>query len=215
VVCDEARSRPQMAAKETRQSQTLGKSLTRPLGPGGSSGCHGERKVIREMDVLLRDVPEQVVITEQRMVDQAALESWLPGAMSRVLKAAGDAAAGTIDQPHLERDHLPREPVFIVIYEGNPNEGETAVECCTPLRAGVPAPADAASRLVPAHREAYSRVTKSVVESGQIGNVYVAIEQWIGSNGLNVAAAPRETYWTDFSAAGGNDVVFDVAFPVR
>lgn len=167
------------------------------------------------MDVLVRDVPEQLVITEQRMVDQAALESWLPGAMSRVLKAAGDAAAGTIELPYLQRDHLPPEPVFIVIYEGNPNEGETAVECCTPLRAGIPAPADAASRVVPAHREAYVRATKSVVESGQLGDVYVAIEQWIGSNGMDIAAAPRETYWTDFHAAGGNDAVFDVAFPVR
>jgi hypothetical protein len=167
------------------------------------------------MDVLVRDVPEQVVITEQRMVDQAALESWLPGAMSRVLKAAGEAAAETIDQPYLEREHLPREPVFIVIYEGNPNEGETAVECCTPLRAGVLTRADAASRVIPAHREAYIRVKKSLVESGRIGDVYVAIEQWIGSNGLDIAAAPRETYWTDFYAADGSDVVFDVAFPVR
>jgi effector-binding domain-containing protein len=139
------------------------------------------------MDVLVRDVPEQVVITEQRMVDQAALES----------------------------DHFPPEPVFIVIYEGNPNEGETAVECCTPLRAGVAAPADAASRVIPAHREAYSRVTKRVAESGRIGDVYVVTEQWIGSNGLEIAAAPRETYWTDFYAASENDVVFDVAFPVR
>jgi hypothetical protein len=167
------------------------------------------------MDVLLRDVPEQVVITEQRMVDQAALESWLPGAMSRVLKAAGDAAAGTVGQPYLQRDQFRGEPVFIVIYEGNPNEGETAVECCTPLRAGVPAPADAASRAIPAHREAYVRVTKNTVESGHIGHVYVAIEQWIGTRKMDVVAAPRETYWTDFYAAGGNDVVFDVAYPVR
>jgi hypothetical protein len=167
------------------------------------------------MDVQLRDVPEQVVITEQRMVDQAALESWLPEAMPRVHKAAGDAAAGTIEQPYLQRDHLPEEPVFIVIYEGNPNEGETAVECCTPLRAGVSAPADAASRSIPAHREAYVRVAKSTVTSGHIGDVYVAIEQWIASQELDIAAAPRETYWTDFFAAGENDVVFDVAFPVR
>ena len=132
------------------------------------------------MDVLLRDVPEQVVITEQRMVDQAALESWLPGAMSRVHKAAGDAAAGTVGQPYSAARTIPDEPVFIVIYEGNPNEGETAVECCTPLQAGVPAPADAASRAIPAHREAYVRVTKSTVESGHIGDVYMAIEQWIG-----------------------------------
>ena len=167
------------------------------------------------MDVLLRDVPEQVVVTEQRMVDQTALENWLPGAMSRVLKAAGDAAAGTVDQPYLQRDHLPDEPVFIVIYDGNPNQGETAVECCTPLQTGIPAPADAASRAIPAHREAYVRVAKSTVESGHLGDVYVAIEQWIGSNGLDIAAAARETYWTDFYAAGGTDVVFDVAFPVR
>lgn len=167
------------------------------------------------MDVLMRDVPEQVVVTEQRMVDQAALESWLPGAMSRVLQAAGDAAAGTIDQPYLQRDHLPAEPVFIVIYEGNPNEGQTAVECCTPLQTGVPAPADTAVRAIPAHREAYVRVTKSTVTSGRIGDAYVAVEQWIGSNELEIAAAPRETYWTDFYSADGNDVVFDVAFPVR
>jgi hypothetical protein len=167
------------------------------------------------MDVLLRDVPEQVVITEQRMVDQAALEEWLPGAMARVHKAAGDAAAGSVEQPYLRRDHAPDEAVFVVIYEGNPNEGETAVECCTPLRAGRTAPADAASRTIPAHREAYVRVPKNVVESGHLGDVYVTIEQWIASKGLAVAAAPRETYWTDFFAADGKDEVFDVAFPVR
>jgi effector-binding domain-containing protein len=172
-------------------------------------------KELLDMDVLTRDVPEQMVISEQRMVDQAALERWLPGAMSRVLEAAGDAAAGTLDQPYLERDHLPREPVFIVLYEGNPNDGETAVECGTPLRAGAPAPAEAAARVIPAHREAYCRVTKSMVESGRIGEVYVAIEKWISDSGMQVAAAPRETYWTDFYAAGGDDVVFDVAFPVR
>lgn len=167
------------------------------------------------MNVLVREVPEQLVITEQRMVDQAALEAWLPGAMSRVLKAAGDAAAGTVDQPHLQRDHFADEPVFIVIYEGNPNEGETAVETCTPLRTGAQAPADAASRVIPAHREAYVRVAKATVQSGRIGEVYMAIEQWIGGNGLDIAAAPRETYWTDFYAADRNDVVFDVAYPVR
>jgi hypothetical protein len=167
------------------------------------------------MDVQVRDVPEQVVITEQRMVDQAALESWLPGAMARVHKAAGDAAAGTVDQPYLDRDHVANEPVFIVIYEGNPNEGETAVECCTPLRAGSQAPADAASRTIPAHREAYVRVTKNTVVSGRLGDVYLTVERWVGSNGLDIAAGPRETYWTDFNRADGDDVVFDVAFPVR
>lgn len=167
------------------------------------------------MDVELREVPEQIVVTEQRMVDQAGLEKWLPEAMPRVHKAAGDAAASTADQPHLLRDHVPAEPTFIVIYDGNPNDGETAVECCTPLRAGSQAPAHAASRTIPAHREAYVRVRKNIVVTGHVGDVYVAIEQWIASNGMNVAAAPRETYWTDFFDADEDDLVFDVAFPVR
>ena len=166
------------------------------------------------MDVRTREVPEQVVVTEQRMVDQEALERWLPGAMARVHKAAGDAAAGTAEQPFLLRDHVADEPVFIVIYEGNPNEGETAVETCTPLRAGSTAPG-AATRTIPAHREAYVRVQKRTVQSGDIGEVYVAIEGWIESHGQEIAAAPRETYWTDFFGAAADDEVFDVAFPVR
>lgn len=166
------------------------------------------------MDIQLREVPEQIVVTEQRMVDQKALEQWLPGAMSRVRKAAGEMAAGTADQPYLLRDHVAGEPVFIVIYEGNPNEGETAVECCTPLRAGGTAPDGVATRSIPAHREAYVRVEKRTVQSGKIGDVYVAIGEWIEGQGLEVAAAPRETYWTDFFSAAEHDEVFDVAFPV-
>jgi hypothetical protein len=167
------------------------------------------------MDVQMRDVPEQTVVIEQRMVDQAALSPWLQEAMPRVHRAAGDSVASTADQPYLLRDQFPDEPVFIVIYEGNPNLGETAVECCTPLRAGTTAPADTPSRTIPAHREAYVRVIKSTVESGHIGDVYEGIQEWIGANDLEVAAAPRETFWTDFFDADGNDAVFDVAFPVR
>jgi effector-binding domain-containing protein len=166
------------------------------------------------MDVRMREVPEQTVVTEQRMVDQKALEQWLSEAMPRVHKAAGDMAAGTADQPYLLRDHVADEPVFIVIYEGNPNEGETAVECCTPLRAGSTAPDGVATRSIPAHREAYVRIEKRTVQSGKIGDVYVAIEKWIEDQGLEVAAAPRETYWTDFFSAAADDEVFDVAFPV-
>lgn len=167
------------------------------------------------MDVRTREVPAQVVVVEQRMVDQKALEEWLPGAMARVHEAAGDAAAGTDKQPHLLRDHVASEPVFIVIYEGNPNEGETSVECCTPLRADAAAPDGVASRTIPAHREAYIRVPKRTVESGATGDVYMEIEKWIDGQGLQIAAAPRETYWTDFFDAAADDEVFDVSFPVR
>jgi hypothetical protein len=162
------------------------------------------------MEIRTRDVPEQHVVTQQRSVDQAGLEAWLPGAMAAVAATATAAGGvlGTTAWPYLDRTGAD-QPVFVVIYEGNPNEGETPVEVCAPI-----ADAAAATRTVPAHREAYVRVTKEQVLTGALGGVYAGIEKWIGEQGLVVAAAPRETYWTDFPAAGAQDPVFDVAFPV-
>jgi hypothetical protein len=160
------------------------------------------------MEIQLRDVPEQRVVSETRSVEQAELEAWLPGAMARVAERARAAGGllGTTDWPFLERSG-PDEPVFITIYEGNPNEGPTPVEVCATVAAG-------GDRTIPAHREAYARVTKNDVTSGSLGGVYEGIEKWISDHGLTVARAPRETYWTDFGDAAGEDEVFDVAFPV-
>jgi len=77
-----------------------------------------------------------------------------------------------------------------------------------------PSVATGGDRIIPAHREAYARVTRSHVTSGALGGVYEAIEKWIAANGLAVARAPRETYWTDFPSAAADDDVFDIAFPV-
>jgi effector-binding domain-containing protein len=160
------------------------------------------------IEVRVRDVPEQHVVTETREVDQAGLEAWLPGAMARVAERARREGRllGTANWSFLDRPGAD-EPVFLTIYEGNPNEGPTPVE----VAATVPAGGD---RTVPAHREAYVRVTKHQVVAGELGGVYEAIEKWISERGLSVAAAPRETYWTDFMAAAESDEVFDVAFPV-
>jgi hypothetical protein len=159
------------------------------------------------MEVRLRDVPEQHVVSEVRNVDQAALEAWLPGAMARVADRARAAGGllGTPDWPFLDR--AGDAPVFLTIYEGNPNEGETPVEVCATVAAG-------GDRTIPAHREAYARVRKSQVTTGQLGGVYEGIEKCISDHGLAVARAPRETYWTDFGEAADDDEVFDVAFPV-
>lgn len=167
-------------------------------------------------DVQLRDVPEQLVVTEQRNVDQEALEKWLPGAMSRMHDAAEKlgGVVGTADLPHLLRDHLANKAVFLVLYEGNPHEGAVPVECCAPVRAGQKT-SDVPTRVIPAHREAYVRVTRDLVESGRLGSVYDAVEQWVGTQGLEVTGAPRETFWTDFFGAEATDEVFDVAWPVR
>jgi hypothetical protein len=159
------------------------------------------------LEVRMRDVPAMAVVSEVRSVDQAALEAWLPGAMARVAQRATEAGGllGTGDLPFLERSEP--APVFVTVYEGNPNDGPTQVEVCAPVVAG-------GDRTIPAHREAYARVVKRQVTGGELGGVYEGIEKWITAAGLRVARAPRETYWTDFPAAGADDEVFDVAFPV-
>ncbi|MEV0568213.1 GyrI-like domain-containing protein [Dactylosporangium sp. NPDC050588] len=161
------------------------------------------------MEIQLRDVPELHVVTEVRTVGRAELEAWLPGAMARVAKRARTAGGllGTADWPFLERSGRPDEPVFVTVYGGNPNDAPTPVEVCATVASG-------GDRTLAAHREAYARVTRSDVTSGALGGVYEAVERWIAGKGLTIAGAPRETYWTDFSAAAPGDEVFDVAFPV-
>ena len=161
------------------------------------------------IEIRVRDVPEMRVVSETATVDQAGLEAWLPGAMARVAERARAAGGllGTAAWPFVERPADPDEPVFVVIYEGNPNEGPTAVEVCATVAVG-------GDRVIPAHREAFARVTKSQVTGGELGGVYEAVEKWVVDNGLAVARAPREVYWTDFPAAAAGDEVFDIVFPV-
>ena len=161
------------------------------------------------VEIRVRDVPELHVVSETRSVDQAALQAWLVDAMARVAERARATGGplGTAHWPFVERPGDPDEPLFVAIYEGNPNEGPTAVEVCATVAAG-------GDRVIPAHREAFARVTKSQVTGGELGGVYEAVEKWVVDNGLAVARAPREVYWTDFPAAAAGDEVFDIVFPV-
>jgi effector-binding domain-containing protein len=73
---------------------------------------------------------------------------------------------------------------------------------------------DVAVRREDAHREAFVRIKKAQVDYPQILSAYDAVAQWIGKEGRSVTASPREVYFTDWDAAGPNDEVCDVAFPV-
>ena len=153
-------------------------------------------------EIRQRDVPEQVVLTEQRHVKVTELSDWLGEATGR-LEAAAERLGGAV------------APCFVV-YHGEVNEdGDGPVEVCLPIGAAPPAPAGVAVRKEPAHREAYTRLTRAQVEFPQILSAYDAVAQWVGVNGLTVADAPREVYFADFAAAGPGDQVCDVAFPVR
>jgi len=160
----------------------------------------GEEGSFEMYEIHERDVPEQVVLTEQRHIRVQELDEWLPVAIGRLVETA-EANGGIA------------APVFVV-YHGEVNEdSDGPVEVCVPVTAEVDA-ADTAIRREPAHREAYTRIKKAQVEYPQILSAYDAVASWIGSEGRTVAGSPREVYFTDFMAAAPTDEVCDIAFPV-
>jgi hypothetical protein len=151
-------------------------------------------------DIQQRDVPEQTVLTEQRSVRAGELVGFLNAARERLTRSA--------------QDHGGVAGSWFVVYDGQVSEeAPVAVEVCVPI-AGEPA-ASVATRTEPAHREAYVRLRKEQVVFPEIQSAYVAVDQWVREQGLTVADAPREVYFTDFDAAAPTDEVCDVAFPIR
>jgi DNA-binding transcriptional MerR regulator len=148
-------------------------------------------------EIQERDVPEQLVLTEQRHVRVPELSEWLPGAIGRLVETA-QAGSGVA------------APVFVV-YHGEVNEdSDGPVEVCVPVEEANESP----TRVEPAHREVYTRITKAQVEYPQILSAYDAVAQWIEGEGRSVAGSPREVYFADWDAAGPTDEVCDIAFPV-
>jgi DNA-binding transcriptional MerR regulator len=158
----------------------------------------GDEGSFEMFDVQERQVPEQLVLTEQRHVNAGELPEFIGSAGQRLMKTA-DAHGGVTG------------PMFVV-YHGEVNEdSDGPVEVCLPIEA---ADADAATRREPAHREAYVRLVKAQVEYPQILSAFDAVAGWVGTHGLTMAAAPREVYFADWDAAGPDDEVCDVAYPV-
>ena len=151
-------------------------------------------------EIRQREVPDQVVLTEQRHILVPELSAWLGEAMVRLEKAAQTfgGVAG---------------PSFVIYYGEVSEDSDGPVEVCLPVDATVDASAPVAMRLEPAHGEAYTRITKAQVEYPQILSAYDAVAQWLGAKDLR-AGPPREVYFADFAAAAPTDEVCDIAFPV-
>jgi DNA-binding transcriptional MerR regulator len=162
----------------------------------------GDERRFEMYEIREREVPEQLVLTEQRHLKVDELPGWLPTAIGRL---AGSAAGhGGVAGP------------IFVVYHGEVNQdSDGPVEVCVPVDPAQGASSDMATRREPAHREAYVRLTKAQVEYPQILSAYDAVAQWIGSHGRSIEGSPREVYFTDWNAAGPADEACDVAFPVR
>ena len=149
-----------------------------------------------------RDVPEQLVLTEQRHVKAAELPDWIRAAGGRLTTAA--AGHGGITGP-----------AFIVYHGPVSADSESLVEVCVPIGNEQGNGVDAAMRREPAHREAFVRIIKAQVKFPEIQQVYRAIAKDLESRHIETTDAPREVYFKDFYSARPSDEVCDVAFPIR
>ncbi|MFJ6074434.1 MerR family transcriptional regulator [Streptomyces sp. NPDC093065] len=156
------------------------------------------------------DVPEQVVISESRHVLADELPAWIGASLGRLEEAARDCG-GVTAAP------------FVLYHSDVSEESDGPAESCVPVADEAAARAWSEERgrarltrvrVEPAGRLAYTRITKAQVAYPQILAAFGAVEEWIAARGLTVTGPCREVYFADWEAAGPEDPVCDVAFPV-
>lgn len=166
------------------------------------------------------EVPAQVVITETRHTLANELPAWIPAALGR-LEAAARECGGVAGAP------------FVVYYAEVSMESDGPAEACVPVADEAAArawaerhgrPRETKVRVEPARTLAYTRISKAQVAHPQIVAAFEAVERWVARQGgpggaqegaLEYDGPCREVYFADWDAAGPEDPVCDVAFPVR
>jgi DNA-binding transcriptional MerR regulator len=152
--------------------------------------------------VETRDVPEQHVATITRNLTVGGLPAFIMDGYGHLAKHLTDADAA-------------RAGAFFVIYHGEVNDdSDGPVELCLPYRGDVRANGEIAVRTEPAHREAFTTITRAQVAFPTILDAYEAVETWIKREGHEMTASPREIYFTDADVAP-DEPFCDIAFPIR
>ncbi|MEV5487858.1 MerR family transcriptional regulator [Streptomyces bobili] len=174
------------------------------------SGRNSEMYATFEVETV--EVPAQVVITEKRHMLADELPAWIGASLGRLEEAARAACGGGAGSP------------FVVYHSEVTQESDGPVESCVPVVdeaaarawvAGLGRGREVAVVVEPARRLAFTRISKAQVAHPQILSAFEAVEAWMKREGLEYDGPCREIYFADWAAAGPEDPVCDVAFPVR
>ncbi|MFD8724580.1 MerR family transcriptional regulator [Streptomyces sp. NPDC059629] len=171
----------------------------------------GSSEMYETFAVETVEVPAQVVITETRHTLADELPAWIGASLGR-LEAAARECGGVTGAP------------FVVYHAEVSMESDGPAEACVPVADEAAARAwaerhgrawETKVRIEPACTLAYSRIRKAQVAHPQILAAFEAVEHWIAErDGLEYDGPCREVYFADWDAAGPQDPVCDVAFPV-
>ncbi|MGW1673809.1 MerR family transcriptional regulator [Streptomyces sp. NPDC002324] len=156
------------------------------------------------------DTAPQVLLTQSRHTLADELPAWIGASLGRLEEGAA-ACGGSTGAP------------FVVYHSEVSMESDGPAEACVPVADESAARAWAAEygrsretkvRVEPAGRLVYTRISKAQVAHPQILAAFEAVERWIAGQGLEISGPCREVYFADWEAAGPEDPVCDVAFPV-
>ncbi len=151
--------------------------------------------------VAERDVPAMTVICEQRHVNAIELPAWLQRRTAYLVDIA------------LQHGGLPHH-VFVV-YHGEVSEDSNGpVEICVPVDGERAAGLLVPTRVEPAHREAFTTLSRQQAAYPRILTAYDALEQWAVLHQRQATGPPREIYAPEFLHAAPDDQVLDVAYPI-
>jgi effector-binding domain-containing protein len=154
-------------------------------------------------DVQTREVLAQDVISVTRSLTVKDLEQFIIDSC-RELHA------------QIERSGAKRDGPWLAIYHGEVNEdSDGPVEMAVPVVGSVELDVDTKRRTEPAHREAYTTITRAQTDFPGILDAYAAVERWIERQGREIADSPREVYFNDDPEPAAESPFCDVAFPYR
>jgi hypothetical protein len=153
------------------------------------------------MDVKLRDVDAQTVITLRAYPTQEQLVPWIQNDAMGLWEKVGPLGGNTGDA--------------FLIYHGEvrPDLAST-VEYCIPVSPDQQIPLELGPRIEPAHKQAYVRIPLRMMQFPEILQAYEAVENWVKENGKEITAPPREINFVNPQAIGPDDDAMDIAFPI-
>ena len=128
-------------------------------------------------EVEERDVPEQRVASIEEHVLAGALPAFIDRGMASVYELLTEAGVTT--------------GIPFVVYHGEVNlDSDGPVEVCVPYEGAIEPRGAVRMRVEPAHRAAFTRISKGQVQFPQILEAYAAVETWAQTRGYSTAAAP-------------------------
>ncbi|MFI8460489.1 MerR family transcriptional regulator [Kitasatospora sp. NPDC085464] len=150
-----------------------------------------------------RDVPEQQVLFVRRHVGAAELPGFLAeasGLLFARLEQAGACLSG---------------PLFAVYHGLVSEDSDALVEVCAPTGAALAPEGPFGLRVEPAHREAYTELTRRQGDFATMAAAHDAVAAWLADHGHERAGSDREVYHPNWATAAPDEHVADVAVPLR